>query len=344
MSWLFPPGDTLTGDSRLVYDPSGRGPIAIMPGALTPRQKCLADRLISVFEDNDMRFWYSKFCFEGDGRGYTVGRGFTTTADAEEVIIEYGSPAPGLGSFLPMLKAWVAATNAGTYKEKWEPNDTCSANEANVRTLALSEFKMSMDFMKTYWQTAAKDDSKFRLAQDKLVNKKYIKSWLLGESLGLVLPLSYVVLYDTAFMHGIDEISTYNLATDDRGDTCAIIKVLAGETDPDLPFTLGVPTPAPNKGGDEKVWTINFLKRRLEVVRHYWEEDKVAVGEGAGDRVQALLNMATGTLVDRWPFPVDDSKPILELQTLRKSGPGVIIGTGCKNNSLDTPKPCDTCK
>ena len=80
------------------------------PG-LTTEQKARADALISVFENNTQVTQYDYHEVLGDGRGMTLGRGFTTASgDALLVVQVYSSRVPGngLGTYIPILEQLAA--------------------------------------------------------------------------------------------------------------------------------------------------------------------------------------------------------------------------------------------
>ena len=150
---------------------------------LTVEQKARADALISVFE-NDTPFtrydYHEVLC---DGRGMTVGRGFTTaTGDALRVVNIYTSRVHvnRLAAHLPILQQLAA--------EGIPSDDTRLPSSLGDD-----------------WATTANSDPSFRAAQD-LVNdeRSYQPAMQLADEQlgGGVSALGRVILYDTVFMHG----------------------------------------------------------------------------------------------------------------------------------------------
>ena len=88
---------------------TGASPLAAQSttGWLTAEQKTRADALISVFENDTPVIQYDFHEILGDGRGITMGRGFTTaTGDVLQVIKLYSTrvPANRLATYIPVLE------------------------------------------------------------------------------------------------------------------------------------------------------------------------------------------------------------------------------------------------
>jgi len=147
---------------------------------LTPTQKLLAEKLISLFENGVTTIQYGYAENLHDGRGFTCGRaGFTTgTGDAYEVVKRYTNRVPTnkLAPYLPELKRLNSARN-----------------HADVSRLT--------GFDKA-WKSLGKDTT-FRAVQDEVVDDWYYRpSASYASTAGLQLPLSMAVLYDTIIQHG----------------------------------------------------------------------------------------------------------------------------------------------
>ncbi len=143
-------------------------------------QRLRADRLVSVFENGSIDIEYDYVEALGDGRGYTVGRGFTTaTGDAFRVVDEYvkTSPTDALAAFLPELKRL--------------------ADDESESISGLSGFPKA-------WQSAAAKPG-MKTAQDHEVDRaSYLPATVLFDGIGAKTALTLTVLYDTVFMHGDD--------------------------------------------------------------------------------------------------------------------------------------------
>jgi len=149
------------------------------PFKFTDEQRVVADKVISVFENNSTELQYGYTEFLGDGRGITAGRaGFTTaTGDLHEVVKRYAQIAPDhdLSSLLPELKK-LKKTRSGSVE--------------------------NLDDLPRFWLEASYD-KQFRLIQDALVDEYYYFAALeKANALGLQYPLSLLVLYDSAIQHG----------------------------------------------------------------------------------------------------------------------------------------------
>lgn len=187
---------------------------------LLPAQKDRAEALTSLFEDGSTTVRYDATTNLGDGRGITAGRaGFTTaTGDAYEVVKRYTERASSnlLTKYLPELQRL--------------------ADEQSDDTSNLVGFEAA-------WKKAA-EDPMFKTVQDDVVDDLYFRPAMkMADDLGLILPLSRAVLYDTIIQHG-------------------------GGNDPDgLPAiierTNSVMGGSPVNGLDEKVWLNEFLQTRI---------------------------------------------------------------------------------
>jgi chitosanase len=153
--------------------------ISEVPASLTPAQKQLTEKLISLFENSTTEIQYGFAKKLNDGRGITCGRaGFTTaTGDAYEVVKLYSEKNPNnpLVRYLPELKLL--------------------AEKHSASTEHLKGFVWS-------WSRAAKDPQ-FREIQDQVVDRMYFQpSVEYARRWGLKTPLSIAIIYDTIIQHG----------------------------------------------------------------------------------------------------------------------------------------------
>ncbi len=171
------PGDDVAPESAEESVARAR-PIPSSANRLTVAQRLRADRLVSVFENGTIEIQYDYVENIHDGRGYTIGRGFTTaTGDAYRVVDEYvkGAPRDALARFLPELKRL--------------------ADRESGSTSGLSGFASA-------WKAAAKTGA-MRAAEDHEVDRaSYLPATKMADALGLRTALGLVILYDTIVMHG----------------------------------------------------------------------------------------------------------------------------------------------
>lgn len=141
-------------------------------------QKARALRLISVFENGTPELQYAYVEDLDDGRGLTVGLGFTTaTGDALDVVERYQAEIGdnGLTPYLFELQILAAA----------ESDDTGN----------LAGFSDA-------WVAAA-DDDVFRSVQETVTDvDSYEPALAHAEELGLISALPLMVLFDSVWMHG----------------------------------------------------------------------------------------------------------------------------------------------
>jgi chitosanase len=147
---------------------------------MTPEQRRRTDQLVSVFENGTTALQYAYVERLGDGRGYTVGRGFTTAnGDALAVVRAYTDVRPGnpLAAYLATLQQLVAATS----------DDTSG----------LPGFPAA-------WRAAA-NDPEFRAAQDRIVDQNsFLPAMAHAGQLHVTSALGRAILFDTVFQHGDD--------------------------------------------------------------------------------------------------------------------------------------------
>lgn len=144
--------------------------------------KTRALQLISVFENGTPELQYAYVEDLDDGRGFTVGLGFTTgTGDALDVVTAY-SDAVGdnvLTPFVPELQR-LADLDEG------EGSDDVSG----------------LDGFADAWEAAAADDE-FRAAEDRVVDVNvYQPSLVHWNALGHTSALSLFAIFDAVWMHG----------------------------------------------------------------------------------------------------------------------------------------------
>jgi chitosanase len=168
-----------TGAGASPSDPGAPAPAAGV-NRLDAAQRLRADRLVSVFENNTIDIDYAYVEALGDGRGYTVGRGFTTaTGDAYSVVAEYvqATPNDALARFLPELKRL--------------------ADDGDGSINGLKGFPAA-------WQSAAAGAG-LKASEDHEVDRSsYLPATVHVDALGATTALTLTVLYDTVFMHGDD--------------------------------------------------------------------------------------------------------------------------------------------
>lgn len=229
--------------------------------ALSPDTKRTAEAITSIFENStpELQYGYSETL--DDGRGVTAGRaGFTSgTGDLVIVVSRYvrARPHSELARFVPALQ------------------DLAKRGSDDVSAL--------VGFGPLFAEAA--EDAEMRAVQDAVVDELYYLPMLRqAEAVGVVLPLTLAVLYDTAIQHG-----TY--------------------TDPDgLPSLVAETTAAagrPADGVDERVWLRQFLRVRRQHLEHSAEPSTRAAWAESVVRCDAFETLATD---HRWaldlPLPV----------------------------------------
>lgn len=164
---------------------------------MSPDQRRRTDELVSVFENGTTTLQYAYVERLDDGRGYTVGRGFTTAnGDALAVVRAYtdAKPGNGLAPYLPTLQQLVATTS----------DDTSG----------LPGFPAA-------WRAAA-NDPVFRVAQDKIVDQNsFLPAMAHADQLHITSALGRAILFDTVFQHGDDPDPDGTPALIDRTNAAA---------------------------------------------------------------------------------------------------------------------------
>ncbi len=194
-----------TSTTATAPDPAGSNAAAWM----TPQQRRRTDQLVSVFENGTTDLQYGYVERLGDGRGYTVGRGFTTAnGDALAVVRAYTAAKPDnpLARYLAELQRLVAA--------------------ASDDTTGLPGFPDA-------WRTAAADPA-FRTAQDAIVDQNsFLPAMKHAMALHVTSALGRAILFDTVFQHGDDADPDGTPALIERADAAA-----GGPPGPGVPQTL----------------------------------------------------------------------------------------------------------
>jgi chitosanase len=164
---------------------AGTAPGVALPNDawLTAEQKTRADALISMFENDTPFTQYDYHEVLGDGRGMTLGRGFTTaTGDALRVVRAYSSRVPGngLATHIPLLEQLAA--------------EGLPSDDARLPPTLGDD-----------WAAAATSDPTFLIVQDEISDENVYQPAMRLADAQLapgVSALGRVILYDTVFMHG----------------------------------------------------------------------------------------------------------------------------------------------
>jgi chitosanase len=194
----------------------------------TPDQRLIADKIISVFENNTtaLAYGYAEHIVS-DQHGITAGRaGFTSaTGDMLMVIERYAALKPEdnpLSQYIDELKRLEKIYIDNGYE--------LSSEGADVENL---------DGLIDAWKLSA-DDALFRKIQDEVVDELYFNPALeVARTTGAVLPITLLNIYDASIQHGIEGVRD-------------IIDQIS---------------PAqPKDGGDEIAWLKAFNEVRLDVM------------------------------------------------------------------------------
>jgi len=180
-------------------------------------KKKVIDQVLSVFETGSSEPSYSKVVFLDDGAGITYGKHQSTDGGGalDQIVMKYidygGKYADELRQYLPLLA----------------DDETTKANPDDLP----KSVKELMNLLQ-----AAGEDPLMQAAQDKVFDEHYwdpaiSQAW----DMGLTLPLSWLVCYDSTIHSGSNGIAR-------------IRKRFAA-----LP---------PSRGGDEKRWTKAYLEAR----------------------------------------------------------------------------------
>ena len=198
--------------------------------------------LTSIFENGKPELDYGYIQNLDDGRGYTAGSvGFCTgTSDLIQVVRRYTELRAGnvLAKYLPTL-AKVDGTDSVKGLEGFEVD----------------------------WKLAAHDPF-FRQAQNEIANKLYyLPAMKKADRLGLKMPFSRAILYDTIVMHGDGQ---------DPDGLDALIK----RTTKKMKST-------PGNGTSERAWMKVFLDEREKTLKN--PADKSTFWEWSGNSVRAEI-------------------------------------------------------
>lgn len=186
---------------------------------ITPQQRHTIDCIVSIFETGKIptASSYSTVTILQDGAGISYGKHQSTDGSnsLDKIVTKYIAEN---GSKAPLLKQYV---------DELVRNDSTKVDPKNPPSWA-------KDLMSILKEAGA--DPIMQKAQDSVFDENYwIPAYNKGVSMGMVLPLTYAVLYDTCIHSGIGRI-------DKLRDMFA-----------ELP---------PIKGGDEKKWCYAFLAAR----------------------------------------------------------------------------------
>jgi chitosanase len=227
----------------------------------TKTQKTIADQFISIFENGTTDIQYEYIEDFNDTRGYTAGRaGFTSgTGDMLMVIKEYTIKKPN-NSLTPYINELERLFQI--YKNN---NYELSNESANIENL---------DGLKEAWIENAKFKL-FRDIQDKVVDDIFFyPSVEICDMIGLKMPLSLLVIYDSYVQHG----------------KIGLDKLVKKATDITNNQT-------PKDGADELTWLKNFVLNRKTVL-----ESNQTVWNGSINRVIELLDLIEAENTQLEPF------------------------------------------
>ncbi|MFN8282390.1 MAG: chitosanase [Chitinophagales bacterium] len=143
------------------------------------KQKILADKIVSIFENDDTIIQYGYVKNLGDGRGYTAGKAGFTSADGDllQVVQKYTALVPNnlLVPYLPTLQTL--------------------ADDGSDDTTAIPNFPAA-------WR-ACTGDPKFIDAQNYVADLLYYEPAIEAcTDNGLKLPASLLCIYDCCIQHG----------------------------------------------------------------------------------------------------------------------------------------------
>jgi chitosanase len=221
-----------------------------MSSPVTLEQKKFIDSVLSVNETGKLPSptAYSTVTVLRDGAGISYGKHQSTdrSGSLDSIVMRYldlkGSLSDKLDPYLSKLSA--------NFSSKVDPANP----PADVREL-----------MKLLAE--AGKDPLMQRAQDEIFDEQYWNpSVQKGQAMKLVLPLSYLALYDTCIHSGPGRID-------------ALRKVF-----PERP---------PSTGGDEKAWTKAFLNARFA----WLKANSNPLVQRSADRVTAILKIASA---DNW--------------------------------------------
>ena len=218
----------------------------ILPNSIesNPRLLIVEDSLVSIFENSTLIIQYEFIGDIKDGNGFTAGRaGFTSrTGDMLEVLLEY---------------------------ERLSPNNTLRPYIKPLRSVYGSPNTIPIKGLKEDWSRLAKEDQLFRKAQDNVNDRLYRKpAHQLARDLGLILPISYVALYEAGIQHGF-------------GDTYDSLPTIVDRANKKAGGT-------PKKGINELDWLKTFIAAREDDLRNPKNLDYKELFQYALDRPKAI--------------------------------------------------------
>ena len=223
-------------------------------------QQLLSQKLTCLFETGNPELSAASIENLGDGRGYTCGWAGFTTADEEVVqCVEEYTRLIGDNHLQPMLPELGRLHEEGS-------DDTSKLDE--------------MGF-KTNWKNAA-STPEFQTAYANVVARIFGQGAEKHLSeLGLQLPVSHAVLFDSVVQHGDDD-------------------------DPD-----GVPAMIERTGqpsGDEAGWLQSFLAVRKQTLQHPHNKETASAWRESVSRVEALGNIVNENPQLQTPVQVKSSE------------------------------------
>jgi chitosanase len=229
--------------------------------ALSAEQHTRIERLTTLFENDTTEFQYSYIENLHDGRGYTAGRvGFTSaTGDLFDVVSEYLKVVPKspLSKYLKTLETLAKNSDGSTKGLKGFPAAWKKANS----------------------------DKKLRDVQDHVAEETYFSPALsYAKSLGLTLPSSVAILYDTLIQHG------------DGGDPDGF-GAIVDQTTTEM---HGIPS----GGIGEQAWVKTFLKARRKVLEHSSDPETRKVWAESVGRCDVLRDVFNRGLDFSKPFHI----------------------------------------
>lgn len=224
------------------------------PG-LNQKEKNIAEKLTSLFENDTTILQYAYAEHLDDGRGITAGRaGFTTgTNDLYLVVKKYTQLKPdnNLAKYLPRLK------------ELSELPDSDEKGRASIKGL---------DGLIKNWKQTSKDPN-FKVIQDQVVDQAYYQPAMKHcDDLGLKLNLSKAFIYDTIIQHG-------------DGKDLDGLNALVNKTNK-------IMNGSPKTGIDEQKWLTTFIKVRRQDLAHSHDKETREVWSQSVGRCDAFSAIA----------------------------------------------------
>ncbi len=222
---------------------------------LDPKEKIIAEKLTSLFENDTTVLQYGYAEHLDDGRGITAGRaGFTTgTNDLYLVVKKYTQLKPDnpLAKYLPRLK------------ELSKLPESDEKGRSSIKGL---------DGLIKNWKQTSKDPD-FKSVQDQVVDQAYYQPAMKHcEDLGLKLNLSKAFVYDTIIQHG------------DGKDLDGLSKLINK--------TNKIMNGSPKTGIDEKKWLTTFIKVRRQDLAHSNDKETREVWSESVGRCDAFSAIA----------------------------------------------------